>query len=87
MTPVICHLSNYGTADVHDFGSGTMEAYADKKIEIAKQYGLKVIDAYREVGFTKDNIFNYTEDGLHLNEEGRKVYGDFLGEELQKIRD
>lgn len=85
VTPVICYLNDYGTADRHDFGSGTMEAYADKKIEIAKQYGVKVIDAYRQVGFNEENILGNTEDGLHLNEDGRKVYGDFLGNELQKI--
>lgn len=85
VTPAFCWIAGYGTSDEQDFGYGTMEAYAEKKIEIAKEYDLPIIDAYHDLDFHKDNIIGYTEDGMHLNEEGRKIYGDFLGSELQKI--
>ena len=43
------------------------------------------MDVYHGVDFNEENIIGYTEDGMHLNETGREIYGDFLGHELQKI--
>jgi len=85
VTPTFCWIADYEPCDVQSFGGGTMEEYVRKTMEIAKEYDLDIIDVYHEVGFDRNNIIEYTEDGMHLNEPGRMVYGDFLGNELQKI--
>jgi len=85
ITPAFCWIPDCEPCDRQDFGMGTLEAYANKAIEIAKEYELDIMDVYHGVDFNEENIIGYTEDGMHLNETGREIYGDFLGHELQKI--
>lgn len=64
-----------------EFGYGGLEAYVDLEIEIAAEYGVDVIDNYHDSGIGgADAAFEewplYTEDGLHLNERGRKLIAD-----------
>ena len=41
-----------------------------------------ILDAFHGLGFDETNILSYTEDGVHLNEQARKIYGTFVGEKL-----
>ena len=85
VTPTFCWIVDYEPCDEQSFGCGTMEEYARKTLEIAEEYDLGVIDVYHELGIDRNNITEYTEDGMHLNEQGRMLYGDFLGNKLQQI--
>lgn len=85
VTPDFCWVSGYDDCTVQDFGHGTMEDYVDLELDIADAYGIDVIDVFHNVGFNADNIIGYTEDGLHLNEEGRTIYGTYIGEQLNAL--
>ena len=85
VTPTFCWISGYEDCTRQDFGYGTMDKFVEREQEIAAQYGLDVIDAYHNTGFQADNIAEYTEDGIHLNEAGREKYGTYLGEQLNHI--
>ena len=85
VTPTYCWIAGYEACDEQSFGGGTMEEYAKKTLEVAGEYDLDSIDVYHKVGFDRNNIIEYTEDGMHLNEPGRMIYGDFMGNELKKL--
>ena len=85
VTPNFCWIDGCEPCNVQDFGYGTMDAYVDLKLQIAEEFGLDVIDVYHEVGFDESNILSYTEDGVHLNEAGREIYGTFVGEKLKEL--
>ncbi|MEG0856177.1 MAG: SGNH/GDSL hydrolase family protein [Terrisporobacter sp.] len=40
--------------------------------DLGEMYSLSVLDLYSEGGITKENISSFTNDGLHLNDEGYK---------------
>ena len=82
VTPNFCWIDDSEPCNVQDFGQGTMDEYVDLKLQIAEEFGLDVIDVYHEIGFDETNILSYTEDGIHLNESGRGIYGTFVGEKL-----
>ncbi|MCR5033311.1 MAG: SGNH/GDSL hydrolase family protein [Lachnospiraceae bacterium] len=67
-----------------DYGYGTMEAYVDLEKEIAEVYGLPFIDMLHSLPIHLENIYVYTEDGMHLTEEGFKLYGDYLAQQLKE---
>ncbi len=86
VTPAYCWLP-YGheVCTKEDFGGGTLDKYADLQKEIAKEYDMDVIDVFYELGIDENNVSYYTEDGLHLNNEGRELYGNFLGEKIKEL--
>ena len=88
VTPTYCYfndsLGNYsGTCEEKDFGGGILNDYVDKEIEIAAEYGLEIIDQYYDFPINKDTIHSYTEDGLHLVNEGRQLVADDIMEYLK----
>lgn len=82
VTPAFCWIDSSEPCDVQDFGQGTLEAYVNLEYQIAEEFGLEIIDAFHGLGFDETNILSYTEDGVHLNEQARKIYGTFVGEKL-----
>lgn len=82
VTPAFCHISDYGFCTETDFGGGTLEKYAEQEKKIAAQYGLRVIDVFHEFGMDETNVMELTEDGVHLNYEGREAYAHFLTDKL-----
>lgn len=85
VSPKFCWIPGYKDCTKQDFGHGTMQAYVDLEKKIAEDYGLDLIDVFDNTGFNADNIREYTEDGLHLNEDGRTIYGTYIGKQLKKI--
>jgi hypothetical protein len=82
VTPAFCHVVDHGFCTDVDFGGGTLEIYVEREKEIAGQYGLRVIDVFYEFGMDETNVMDLTEDGMHLNLEGREAYARFLAEKL-----
>ena len=41
-----------------------------------------MIDVFYEFGMDETNVMDLTEDGMHLNLEGREAYARFLAEKL-----
>lgn len=86
VTPSYCWL--YTTKEdclERDFGYGTIENYVEIEKQIAKEYQIPVIDSLHGLGINKDNIADYETDGLHLNDAGCILLGNFLADELEKI--
>lgn len=65
--------------------SGTLEEYVALEKKIAEEYQIAIIDAYEEAGFDETNLSLYLEDDLHLNADGRRIYGAFLGEKVKEL--
>lgn len=78
-TPTYCWLNRLGMDCAElDFGDGILEEYVNLELEIAEAYGVDVIDNYHDSGIGGAGIAfemwsEYTEDGLHLNEQGRRL--------------
>lgn len=60
----------YGQADLND--------YAKMGQKIAKEQDIYFFDAFNANIITPDNYEELTEDGVHLNENGRELYADSL---------
>lgn len=61
---------------------GGHEAIRTAMFELGKYYGVRVIDAVREAGFCLHNINTLTYDGTHYTVKGNRVYGEYVGTEL-----
>ncbi len=85
VTPAFCQVVDRENCLKEDFGGGTLDAYADKEKEIAEDYGLGVIDVFYEIGFCEENIMDFTEDGMHLDNTGRQFYARFLAEKMGEL--
>ena len=62
--------------------------YADVIIETAKQFGIHVLDLYRDLGINPldpEDFEKYTVDGLHFNAEGHKVLANKLKDFIETL--
>ena len=50
--------------------------------KVAEEYDLPVIDGYLGLGVGSENAEMFLMDGTHLNEEGRRLLGELMGEVL-----
>jgi len=68
--------------------SGTMRyyMYADASREVARHYGLPVVDLYREMGVNKISQEIYTTDNIHWNDNGGKVVASLFINIMKKIK-
>lgn len=85
ITPIYCWLPEHDVCTKEDFGYGTLDQFVELEREIAAAYDVDLIDMFAESGFDESNILDYTEDGEHLNEEGRRIYGAYLGERIKEM--
>ncbi len=89
VTPTYCwYLFKESNCQEVDNGNGILEDYVNLELEIAAQYGIEVLDNYHESGIGDSGIFEeweiYTQDGLHLNETGRRLVAERI---VQFIRE
>lgn len=61
---------------------GKLTDYVQIEKEIAKEYDLLVVDSYYELGINKENIKQFSDDGVHLNYDGRQKMAEFLASKL-----
>lgn len=81
LTPVYCELGGIPCTGL-DFGYGTLDAFVELEQQIAEEFGVVCIDAYRESGIGEENFESYLYDGLHPSEEGIALLGDFVADKL-----
>lgn len=72
------------TCEQQDNGGGFLEDYVNAEIAFAKEMGLEVIDLYHDFLPCEnwEDYALYTYDGLHPNEEGRKLWAEKIAREL-----
>ena len=71
-------------SDTRAYGSHTLIEIVEKAKEIAKEYHIKCIDNYFELGFNKFNRTQYfnANDGTHPNINGRHLIAKHIASEL-----
>lgn len=88
-TPVFCWFpDDESDCTEKDFGGGVLEDYVNLELDIAAAYGVSVIDNYHDSGIGGENAEPgewtvYTEDGVHLNQAGRKIIADRIAAYLE----
>ena len=72
------------TCEVNDLGGGILEDYVKAQIQVAEEMGVEVIDLYHDF-YPHDEWSDwerYTTDGVHPNEEGRRLIAEKIYEYL-----
>lgn len=75
-TPTYCWFyAEEVSCQQKDCGGGYLEDYVNKELEIAEEFDVEILDNFHDsgIGGSFANWSDYTEDGLHLNETGRKL--------------
>ena len=87
VTPLYCEFGEKldRTCYETDFGGGILEEYVRLEQQIAAEYGVICINAYQDSGIGAENAKVYLSDGLHLNEQGELLMGEYLAKELKKV--
>lgn len=84
VTPLYCYFQKNGEraldSETSDFGYGPLENYVELELAIAKEYHLPCIDNFHNMGINSENVDEYTEDGIHLNEKGRAILAKVLAD-------
>lgn len=62
----------------------TLRDYCDAILEVCHFYGVPVIDLNYDVGFTRQNIGQFTADGLHPGIEGSKIISKYIAGAMRK---
>jgi len=67
-----------------DNGGGVLEDYVNAEISFAEEMGLEIIDLYHDFlpNDSWEDYTLYTRDGLHPNEEGRRLWAEKIAGEL-----
>lgn len=68
------------TCEEYDPGGGVLSKYVQRELELAKELGIETADIYNDfyTHETWDDWEIYTNDGLHPNENGRRMIAEAL---------
>lgn len=80
------YVSKGLTCEEYDTGEVYLEEYVAKEISIAEEFGVEVVDLYHDVYAHEEweDWKIYTEDGLHPNENARKLLAEKIAEVIVK---
>lgn len=95
LTPIYRHSFGSGEGDSDSYirpstGLGLLDNIETLKA-VGLEYKVPVIDMYHDLGINKENYLSYfgdddePDDGTHINTYGRKMYGDRLAGELNRL--
>lgn len=72
------------TCEEYDLGGGVLEDYVNAEIRLCEALNVEVIDIYHDYypHDTWDDLYLYTDDGLHPNEAGREKIAQTIAEYL-----
>ena len=72
------------TCEEYDLGGGVLEDYVNAEIGVCEALDVEVIDIYHDYypHDTWDDLYRYTDDGLHPNEAGREKIAQTLADYL-----
>lgn len=75
-SPAFCYLMQDGVrkdCDTTDLGPYTMESYVEAMAEVCDKLKIDFVDNYHNSEINGETIGEYAFDGLHLNEDGRRI--------------
>ena len=79
VTPTYTWYTEMGlTCEERDMGGGILEEYVDAEIRAAEELGIEIIDVYHDF-FPHEKWEDkdlYTRDGMHPNDEGRRMLAE-----------
>lgn len=76
-----------GDGNTLNTGHGTLFDYKGTCQYVAKEQGAVFFDAYLDLGIDGYTAEDYLEDGVHLTEEGRKLYAEALANMILDIEE
>lgn len=91
-TPYYYHFvgqSTFHSGRVANAGGNNLRAYAERAIEICKLYSIPVVDTNHDAGWLDtnevDGAFNFTTDGIHLDEKGYNVLTNLQVSKIKEL--
>ncbi|MDE7253036.1 MAG: SGNH/GDSL hydrolase family protein [Acetatifactor sp.] len=80
------YRSNGLTCEEYDTGSVYLEEYVEKELAIAEEFQVESIDLYHDVypHTVWEDWQIYTEDGIHPNENGRKLIAKIIAKQIEE---
>ncbi len=78
-SPTYCYIVQDGMnlyCDTTELGPYVLSEYVLEEERVCRELGIGFIDNYHQNVITKDTMSQYSLDGLHLNEAGRRVIAD-----------
>lgn len=81
ITPLRRNNDGYTSNSVNKAGLKLID-YVNATKEIGSEKGINVIDLYNESEINENNLYKYTVDGLHPNNEGYKIIGNELNKKI-----
>lgn len=84
-TPTYCWFpEDKANCEERNLGGGYLEDYVNLELEIAKEFHVEILDNYHEsgIGGSFEDWEKYTTDGLHLNEDSRRLIAERIAQVL-----
>ena len=78
-SPTFCYIQKNGEnlyCDTTELGEFVLEEYIVAEEQVCKNLGIAFVNNYHQDVITKETLENYSFDGLHLNEDGRRVMAE-----------
>ena len=78
-SPTFCYIQKNGEnlyCDTTELGEFVLEEYIVAEEQVCKNLGIAFVNNYHQDLITKETLENYSFDGLHLNEDGRRVMAE-----------
>jgi len=82
ITPLRRNNDGYTSNSVNKAGLKLID-YVNATKEVGSEKGINVIDLYNESIINDNNIFEYTIDGLHPNNKGYDIIGNYMHDKIK----
>lgn len=80
------YLNTQENCENKDFGGGYLAAYVDSIAQTAEKYNIKYLDVYTDFYPTEMGAaLEFTSDGVHPNEAGRRLLAEKIAEYIQEL--
>lgn len=88
VTPTYCWIIDQEkSCNEVSYGGGVLEEYVNLELEIAAQFCVETVDCFHGSGIGGTGEFRewerWTRDGVHLNEDGRRLAAEFIAEFME----
>ncbi|MCQ2548426.1 MAG: SGNH/GDSL hydrolase family protein [Lachnospiraceae bacterium] len=86
ITPTYCDMwSGEEDCTTHNFGNGVLPDYVNGMITASEQVNTYLLNMYEKMELNADNLKEYSDDGVHLNQAGREKYARIVSGYINSI--